>query len=263
MDTRAPFLALVLLAACQTAPPAADRAPAPDAAPPTPQRNPSHVYPWKGVSSSAAWGRAPRGGISTPSAAGGRPSLSPGTPQAGSLDRALAKRIDGLHLNDQQSLREAMTYLSALVGVNVVVETVAEEAFQDAGHGLNVDLDRSMTLASALDLVAELAGDEVAWTVRDGVVLVTTPDRALGPPRTIVFNVSDLVSGIPSFLPQRIDVAPSGGLVAEDEDLQDPLPIIQEDMLLDLIRNTIDPDGWGVNGNSITIRNGRLIVTHR
>lgn len=73
------------------------------------------------------------------------------------------------------------------------------------------------------------------------LVLFTTPEGARGTPRTTVLDVSDLVRPIASYAGPEIDVPPSGGL---------------------LNREPVDPEGWDRDRNSITIRNGKPIITH-
>jgi len=170
--------------------------------------------------------------------------------------------VSGLHFDDESSLRKVMSLIQAMTGINVHVEEAAEEAMLDEGNTIDLDLDRSMTVASALNLLTELAGDDVAWVARHGVVLVTTPERAAGEPKTYVYDISDLLSRPRSYIARDINVSPSGGIFASDEDPIEPGPIVDEDLLLELIMNTIDPDSWDQGRNSITIRGGKLIVTH-
>ena len=93
------------------------------------------------------------------------------------------------------------------------------------------------------------------------------PDRVKGDPKTYVYDISDLLVGVPSYVPRvpSFDVSPTGGLFPPDEDFDpDARPgVIDESMLLDLIENTIAPGTWDEPGNSISIRDGKLIVRHR
>ncbi|MEE8466933.1 MAG: hypothetical protein V3T22_00660 [Planctomycetota bacterium] len=179
------------------------------------------------------------------------------------LDAQLrAQKVSGLHFHDEGSLRKVMSLMQAMTGINVHVEQAAEDAMLDGGHTIDVDIDRSMTVATALNLLTELAGDDVAWVSRHGVVLVTTIERAAGEPTTFVYDISDLLSRPRSFIARDINVSPSGGIFASDEDPIEPGPIVDENLLLELIMNTIDPDSWDRGRNSVTIRGGKLIVTH-
>ena len=122
--------------------------------------------------------------------------------------------------------------------------------------------ERPVSVTSILNLVSELSDDTVAWTLRHGLVFVTTPELARSKPRTTVIDISDLTFGVPSFAGREIHVLPSGGVYSEVAELNDPVAIMDEDMLLDLIRQTIAPGTWDDGRNSIRIQNGRLIVTH-
>ncbi len=172
-------------------------------------------------------------------------------------------RLPGLHLEDEPSLREAMRFIEAAAGIDVHVAREAEEAMQDAGILLNIQIDRPISVRSALNLVCELAGDDVAWTRRHGIVLVTTPDKARGEPVTMVFDISDLTNGIPSFAAREMNILPSGGIARDEEPRElEAIPLMQEQMILDLILSTIAPGTWGRDGNSLSVRNGRLFVRH-
>lgn len=177
-------------------------------------------------------------------------------------DRLARAQLPGIVLRDESSLRAAAAFVGAAAGVNVVVDREAEEAFLASGLALDLVVERPLRASTALDLIVELAGDDVAWTVRDGVVIVGSPARTRGPRTTSAFEVSDLVRPVRSFAAPEIGVAPSGGFARDFEDPAEGRPVIDEAGLEDLIRATIASGTWDEDGNSIAVRGGRLIVTH-
>jgi len=202
-----------------------------------------------------------------PHAFGGRSwdELRAARPRAASLAAHPAARVDAtllprLHL-EEATLREALELLERSIGVDVHLDPAAEE--QVSGEPLTIDVPRPLAARSALDLVTELAGDEITWTLRYGLVFVTTREKARGAPKTTIYDVADLVRGIPNHPGREMDVSPSGGIAYPDEDLVERTPpVVDESWLVELIRGTIDPESWDRPGNSITIRDGKLIVTH-
>jgi hypothetical protein len=178
--------------------------------------------------------------------------------------RALeATRLPGLALRAEPSLRAVCSTICGYARVNLHVDEAAEDAVRASGTTFGLARTSPISAASALDLVMELAGDDVAWTTRYGAVLVTTPAKARGPARLSVFDISDLTSALPSYAARELNLAPSGGLTeAEDVGRLEREPQMSESLLEDLIRNTIAPGTWEEPGNSLTIRGGKLIVRH-
>ncbi|MCP3920725.1 MAG: hypothetical protein GY711_34800 [bacterium] len=183
-------------------------------------------------------------------------------PRGGLAEQVRTTRLARLVLDGQESVRDMMRFFSASTGIDILVEQAAEDAAIGAALEFNVKREQSITLQDALNLIVELSDDELAWTVRDGVVVVTTPDRARRAPRTTVYDVSDLIRGISNYPGPEMNIAPSGGITPPDEDLGEPMAVINEDMLISLIMNNINPESWDRPGNSVTIRDGKLIVSH-
>lgn len=176
--------------------------------------------------------------------------------------RLASTQLPGFHVQDETDLRALMKLLADISGIPIFVQSVAQEAVNDADVSFNLHWDRPVSVTSILNVVAELSDDTVGWTLRHGLVLVTTPELARSKPRTTVIDISDLTFGVPSFAATEINVLPSGGISAATDDLNEPVPIMNEDMLIDLIRQTIAPDSWDNGRNSIRIQNGKLIITH-
>lgn len=199
----------------------------------------------------------------------GAPALQPGAaPRAPAAQIFREGMIPGLQLTDESDLETVMGYLARASGVSIVVEDRAQEAIDDEGISFHVKLSQRMTLTRALELLQELSNDAFGWNWYGPTALViTTPDRVKGDPKTYVYDISDLLVGVPSYVPRvpSFDVSPTGGLFPPDEDFDpDARPgVIDESMLLDLIENTIAPGTWDEPGNSISIRDGKLIVRHR
>lgn len=172
-------------------------------------------------------------------------------------------QLPGLFFEAEPSLRRVVQTLAEQGGFDAVVHREAEEAVEDAGIVFDLDRARPIAVRDALDLVVELTDGLVAWTVRDGVVLVTTPERARSEPRLAIFGVGDLVRGTAIYAPPDIGrVHPSGYRREGEFGIVDYSPGLSEDTLIELIRTTVAPGTWDLPGNSIEIHDGKLIVRH-
>lgn len=138
---------------------------------------------------------------------------------------------------DEVPLRVAMGALATAAGIDVVLD---ERALENAGVGTETPVTvhaRALPLASVLDTVC--GSHDLAWTVRDRELVITTNEHEQEHLLTHVHEVSDLLG----------------------DDL-DPDPLITA------IRSTLAPECWEVNGGIGTIRpdvttdGARLVVSH-
>ena len=174
---------------------------------------------------------------------------------------ALERRIRGIELDGETSLRVACAALQHASSVDILVAPRAEDAFADSGGEITLSLEHPVRLRSALDLVTEFAGEDIDWTVRYGVVLVSTREQVRGRPKTLVLDVRDLLWAPPSFAAPEIGVLPSGSTFTLPE-LPETYPWISEDGLIDASRAAVAPGTWDEDGNSSEIIDGKLFVTH-
>ena len=90
----------------------------------------------------------------------------------------------------------------------------------------------------------------------------TVARRRPGRSNVMIFDVHDLLRAQPDFVAPEINVLTSDadyepGSVRMGEAFMD------EDALLNLIRDTIKPGTWDEDGNSIHISNGKIFVTRK
>lgn len=171
--------------------------------------------------------------------------------------------VPTLDLDRVESLRSAITQLATITGISLVVTREAEEAARDAGAVFDLHLSNSVPARSALQLIVDLAGEEVAWTVKHGVVLVTTRSKVLQERlMTHSYDLRSLTTPLRDFPGPRLDIPPSGGLPAFEEEAEEPTARLTDDDLIELIRNNVDPETWEEEGVSIRSIRGVLIVRH-
>lgn len=176
---------------------------------------------------------------------------------------------------DAQPFEQVISYLRELTGLNIVVNWTAMEAAaieKEAEVSLKLaDVTFDGGLCLILDAVG--AGEiELAYDVLDGVVIVSTKEDLSRRTFVRVYDVKDLVAWSREEQKARIDsviesvTKHAGGTVIRDALVKGWMPDPEEkttDTLVELIRQTIDPESWreaGGNVGSISVLNSCLII---
>lgn len=175
-----------------------------------------------------------------------------------------SKRLSGLKLDSVQSLREALAPVQTATGLPIVVTREAEEAALEAGAVFDLDFTNPVSVQSVLDLLTEMAGDDVAWTIQHEVVMVTTADKARDELVLGRYEVRILTRRVTNFAGPKIGhVFISGddteGVFGGKEESE---PAFDESTLVTLVEENVEPESWGTNGTSINLHNGILFVRH-
>ena len=101
---------------------------------------------------------------------------------------------------EQTPLREVVEQLRARTKSNVLIDRKAlDEVGLADDHPITGDL-REISLRSMLNLV--LRDADLAWIVRDGALVITTPEEAEAKLTTTVYNVKDLAK-VPGAAPRN------------------------------------------------------------
>lgn len=173
-----------------------------------------------------------------------------------------------------------INYLRGVTGVNFFVNWKALE-----GVGIARDLPITMTLnevpaEKALNLILDEVSGELGgaasldYTIDEGIVIIST--KELLATRTVIrtFDIRDLIIQVPNFTDAPefdlsavsqsaadggVDIF--GGSTGTDTEILTTRELT--DRIMDLIRTTVDPDGWRLAGgltSSMSELNGTLIV---
>src|SRR5262249_36617481 len=133
------------------------------------------------------------------------------------MERNIQSRLDSeisLSFNNVP-LCQAIQDVKQLTGMNIVLDKSAMAAAKvemQVPISLNVDRIR---LRSALKLL--LHDVKLTWIIKDGVLLVTTPEVARGPLRSVTYPIGDLVLDDPkvnSDIPVYFGSSPKGAAFA-------------------------------------------------
>ena len=189
---------------------------------------------------------------------------SRGTPAWSSRRSSIGSVFPVFSLRDEESLTAAASALATATGLPIVVDPRAEQAALDAGVVLDLELSNPLSARRILNLLVELAGDEVSWVIRHDTVLITTRERALGPVVLRTHDISPLTVGRTDFRAPRIGRL--AGVDAIDEDTfggaGERVATWDEDDLVSLVSENVAPGSWDEGGTSIQAENGILIVVH-
>ena len=157
-------------------------------------------------------------------------------------------RWDGVDLGD------AMTELSAVVGVPVIVTADLKD------RGDLVDL--AWTGGRALSLLRVIARQhDVKFLLEDGVLIATTEQEAIQ--RTAMVKIYDIRGQI---FPLTDFRGPRIGLARPEFEEEEPREVTQEgfteDDLIDVLQSATGRNSWDHEGVSISAMHGRIIVRH-
>ncbi len=159
---------------------------------------------------------------------------------------------------------EVVKNLQLVTGVSIIITPQGREVIDGESLKMEIELVNSISLANFLDLMVQKSTN-LAWTVRDGVVILGSKTDASGQILSEVYDVKDLVFKRTQFLPPRIRDIP-GGESSEDTpraggEGDDKVSFIEIADLVTNIQDATDPAYWGGEGVSITPEDtGYLLV---
>ena len=178
-----------------------------------------------------------------------------------------ATSISGLSFTEEDgTIEEVKTRLTAITDIPMIITPEAREVISGEDVKVVMDITAPMSMESFLNQVVSRS-EQLAWTVRDGVVQITTRAQAGGSNKTVYMDVRDLIFAKTQFLPPRIRDIPSG------EDLDDTprtggegdekTVFVELDKLASNLREATDPTYWDSEGGGKIdqAESGYLIVT--
>lgn len=160
-------------------------------------------------------------------------------------------------------LKAVVQFFKDVSGVNILISPkVFDETPEDA---LRVNLQvTEVSMRDAMNLILDMTN--LAYAIRDGVMIVTTKGEALESPVLRVFDVRDVIA-LPKDFPgtqiklEATDSSASGGIPGLGmDDAAEPLTA---DAVADLIRTAVAPESWDTPPNSLEAKPGQLIVRNQ
>ena len=175
--------------------------------------------------------------------------------------------IPGLQVNDEESLMTVIEAIQTITGLPIVTDPLADEAAVNAGVIFQVNLTNPLSVEKCLNLVTEMAGEEVTWTIRYEAILITTVEKARGELVIVNHDVQDLIFPLSNFIGPRIgrlrlidqleddDGGSPFGSLAERTVVNDP------DNLQELVTQNVEPGTWDAP-ISLSLEGGNMVVVH-
>ncbi len=155
------------------------------------------------------------------------------------------------------TLDGAIKYLRSVTGLNFVLSQKVKDEKADTEIDLKVD---NVSVHQVLEIITE--SHEMAFKVRNGVVMILSKEEALDKPTLQFYDVKDLVAKISDFPGQEINLVPSKYQPPEEGDAPEPSSPFEVDQLIEVIRTTIDAQSWDeIEGADIQPKNNVLVVT--
>ncbi len=157
-------------------------------------------------------------------------------------------------------LSEAVDYLRDLTGLNFVVHAKAGEAEADAKVRLKA---KDLTVKSILKLM--LSGRNLVAAWKDGAVVILPPEE-LGDNTTLrMYDTRALLRRLQDFAGPKVElVSPQAGgggpLAGASFTLDDPKPVIEEDFLLEMVKENTGGRTWDNPKSAMSLANGVLVV---
>lgn len=171
---------------------------------------------------------------------------------------------------DDLTISEVANSLSINQGVPVSVDPEVAIDLDDSGETVNLRGLRDVSVKAVLNILTEQVGEDLAWTVRNGRVYVTTKEKAASMPVTRVHYIQDLTFKITDFKGSNLrDIALPGeaGDDAETTIFNSELEqatLIEAEEILNLVRENIATEDWDLSDsyNIDFVDNNNLLVIH-
>ncbi len=188
---------------------------------------------------------------------------------------ALRKRLDELKVpkgaeftDESGGYIEVLDYLGKITGLPILPDPEARETIEGNALTLTIKLEAPLSLRNFLDIMVSRSDGALAWTIREGAVIMTTKGKALGKPVPAVYPIQDLTFGLSNFAgPVLKDLPVSGEEESEDRPraggvVGEKLKFIDAEALTSLIQSSVAQGTWDGEGVSIEATETNLIVVH-
>src|SRR5262249_4987394 len=168
-------------------------------------------------------------------------------------------------------LKDVCTVLTNVSGITIIASPKALTELESGGALITLSNMTNLTLESILNIIVKQLGDKFAWTVKNGIVVITTLVDAYSETKIRPHGVQDLtfgrtdfkgpkIAGIP--LPNKYGDSPEDSVFASD--LEKSTTITVED-LITLIKENVAKETWELGDKKFSIdkaASDQLLVVH-
>ncbi|MCC7065808.1 MAG: hypothetical protein IT456_23575 [Planctomycetes bacterium] len=145
---------------------------------------------------------------------------------------------------------EVVKNLNLMTGVQIITTPEAREVINTESLKIVIEIVGSMTLRDFLNHMCDKSTN-LAWTVKNGVVILGTKSQAAGTITTEIYPVKDLVFKRTQFLPPKIRDIPGEGsddVPRTGGEGEDPVSFIEIADLVNNVKEATDPKYWETDG---------------
>lgn len=178
-------------------------------------------------------------------------------------EQVRTRQIGRLSYNEETGdFLEVVKNLNLLTGVQIITTPEAREAIGSESLKIVIEMASSMTLRDFLNHMVGRS-QNLAWVVRNGVVVIGNKSQAAGTIVNRAYSVKDLVYKQTSFLApllrdipgEATEETPRAGGEGEEQ-----VPSIDPDELKTLLTNATDPNYWTTEGVGIQLEESGVLV---
>ncbi len=166
---------------------------------------------------------------------------------------------------DNGSFDDVKTRINAITNIPIIITPEARETIDGEGLTIVMELTAPMSVANFLTLMVQKS-ENLAWTVNNAVVEITTKAKAGGDNTHMMHDVRDLIFAKTQFLAPQIRDIPTG-----DDDSETPRTggegeektfFVEMDGLVSNIKDATDPNYWDTEGGGVVdqVEQGYLFV---
>ncbi|MFK7739609.1 MAG: hypothetical protein AB8H80_04735 [Planctomycetota bacterium] len=191
-----------------------------------------------------------------------------GQQQLSPQDAAVSEQVETVGVGRLTYTEETGAYLdvfknlSLLTGVQIITTPEARTIIDDESLTVVIELAASMTLKDFLNhMISRSEG--LAWTIKDGVIVVGDKSQAAGTLITDVYPVKDLIFKQTMFLPPTIRDIPTedaGDIPRTGGEGDDPIDGIELGDLVTTLQESTDSEYWGTEGVEIRAEDSGLLT---
>jgi len=179
--------------------------------------------------------------------------------------RLKSRKIDTIRF-PEVSLPEAINALSLVSEMSMVVDPAVASELDSSGVILDISNLAGLSVESILNILLEQSSSEdmrLVYTVKHGVVLITSQESLSGESVPRIHSIQDLTFQLTNFKGPEIGFIPEPGFEFDNE--TNPLfggdelgtYIVEPEDIVNLVRENIARDSWDADGNAIDVTDSR------
>ncbi len=185
-------------------------------------------------------------------------------------DRAVRTKVKtdkvGKHAftSENGAYSEVINLLSTVTNIPIIITPEGQSVIDEESLVLEMNLAAPITLANMLDEMVSRS-EQLAWTVKDGVVQITTQAKAGGDNKLNLFDVRNLVFPMTEFLPPSIRDLPTEAESATPRtggETDEKVSYIEPDALIANIKDSTDPAYWETEGVEMEYVDGGYLMVN-